>query len=88
MAKAIQTIEITVVGNPLIIVSGVPPEAEVGKFYEFQFMAGGGNPPYVWMLHEDTLPPPGLELRSDGKLIGVPELAGIYNFTIEVEDSQ
>lgn len=50
----------------------------------FTFTADGGIPGYRWSAVTD--PPPGLELRSDGRFCGTPTQVGNFPFTIRVQD--
>ena len=64
---------------------GVLPDAEVGAFYQYNFLpfASGGNPPYHFQL--DTFggfPPIGLILSPDGILSGTPSIARTTTFRV------
>ncbi|MCG3129566.1 MAG: hypothetical protein FLDDKLPJ_00300 [Phycisphaerae bacterium] len=68
----------------------------VGLPYELVLPATGGTPPYHWSLDaESEFPPPtdceavlppGLELQNDGRLAGIPQREGCYEFVVRVED--
>lgn len=46
------------------------PGAKVGQSYTFSFAALGGLSPYTWSA--TSSPPPGLSLKPDGTLSGIP----------------
>jgi hypothetical protein len=59
----------------------------VNANYEVELTAAGGKTPYTWSLNGGNLPP-GLTLDAvNGKIFGVPTIAGSYNFSIKVADS-
>ena len=62
------------------------PEAYTGKPFKFQLQAWGGTKPYTWYLKKDSLPP-GLKLRSDGLLWGIPEKPGKLQTVFTVEST-
>ncbi len=77
----------TITENPLSITTASPLQyGTVGLNYLVSFKASGGTPPYTWFLVGGTLPP-GLNLATDGALIGVPTQAGGYQFTVSVVDA-
>ncbi len=55
--------------------------------YNLMMEAVGGAAPYTWSLAEGSSLPDGLELQSDGRLIGVCMNTGDYDFSVRVEDS-
>jgi Putative Ig domain len=64
------------------------PIGVVGRDYGHQFEGDGGcGPalPYQFRLLSGELPP-GLSLRSDGLLVGVPRHAGSWSFWLELSD--
>lgn len=71
---------------PLTISPSTLPQGSVGSYYFVQFTASGGYPPYYF--YTETMPVPGLELTSDGKLMGTPQEAGQFSFVIGVYDSE
>jgi len=58
----------------------------VGEPYEFAFSASGGRLPYTWSKPSGTLPP-GLILRTDGRLDGTPLTYGAWAFSVRVRDA-
>ncbi|WP_223753488.1 lamin tail domain-containing protein [Myxococcus sp. RHSTA-1-4] len=72
---------------PALAVSGAAmPSATVGGNYLHTFVASGGHPPLRWSSADGSLPL-GLSLGQDGVLSGVPQAAGIYSFTLRVQDA-
>lgn len=66
---------------------GSPPAGEAGVAYTHTFPAGGGTPPYTFIITAGALPF-GLALDSTtGEVSGVPLAGGVYDFTVQVEDS-
>jgi hypothetical protein len=61
--------------------------AIMGEEYVLTLEATGGVAPYTWHLVDGELPP-GCKLHHrTGKISGVPTTAGVYHFTIAVQDS-
>jgi hypothetical protein len=69
------------------------PDATLGVPYDQKLKASGGSTPYSWSLYQPTYtllyvppryPPPGLTLRSDGSITGVPTKTGTYPFNVMV----
>ena len=58
------------------------PIGRVGESYEAVFGAFGGVEPYLWSLVEGNLPQ-GLQF-IDGKLVGTPEIEGIFSLTVDL----
>jgi hypothetical protein len=60
--------------------------------YSATLAARWGTTPYTWslpwLLLERNELPPGLNLASDGTISGVPTIAGVYSFTVQVRDRQ
>ncbi len=52
----------------------------------FQFLAGGGEPPYRWSLVKGRLPA-GVTLNDDGTLDGICQQIGLGEFTVMVQDA-
>ncbi len=100
--SASQTISITVVTNPLVIMpAGSLAGGVVGISYGqgHSVYAQGGVPPYNWSITHGTLPASsGLTLNSPTSgqnssgqpsyaITGTPSTAGTYSFTLQVSDS-
>ena len=69
---------ISITSNPNL------PPTTVGASVSFAFTTTGGTPPLTWA----TSGGPGVGLRvSNGILSGIPTLAGVYIFTVQVTDS-
>jgi hypothetical protein len=64
------------------------PNAQRGRFYNQNLQATGGSGSYTWTVSAGTLPN-GLWLDSaTGKIRGKAAVRGVWNFTINVQDSQ
>jgi len=64
-----------------------PPPGTVASAYTHTFTAGAGVPPYTFSISAGALPT-GLSLNAaTGVASGIPTVAGIFNFTVEVTDS-
>ncbi len=57
----------------------------VGSSYDLTLQASGGRAPYSWYRVSGLLPP-GLTLRTDGHLVGVPTATGTWSFVVRVID--
>jgi hypothetical protein len=73
-------------GEPLIVQTTGVPKGYLGQQYETALAAKGGITPLRWELKEGSLPP-GVNLHSEGVIIGVPTEAGEFRFTVTVSDS-
>ena len=82
---ATQTFSIYVVGQITIDTLSLPA-ATAAHPYAQALNAHNGIQPYVWTLASGTLPP-GLALLATGALIGTPNVAGTYSFTLKAADS-
>jgi len=60
------------------------PEGIVGQSYSFELQSDCGGD--LWFLSNGNLPP-GISLENDGDLVGTPVLAGVFVFTVGLEDS-
>jgi alpha-tubulin suppressor-like RCC1 family protein len=49
--------------------------------------ASGGVAPYNWSLASGVLPPGVSAINADGSFSGVPTVAGVYQFTLSVQDA-
>jgi hypothetical protein len=87
-ARSAQKLITITVGPPaLTIISGTIPAAQSGSAFSYQLAAAGGKPPYQWALTGGLLPG-GLSLATGtGIISGTPSLAGTFNFTVDVTDS-
>jgi hypothetical protein len=55
--------------------------------YNTKLTAEGGIKPYRYKVAAGRLPP-GLKLSRRGKLQGTPTDAGLYSFTVQVQDGR
>jgi Putative Ig domain len=62
------------------------PVAHVGSRYSVRLVARGGRAPYRWALRGGTLPR-GVRLSADGRIRGVPRVAGRFRLTVGVVDA-
>jgi hypothetical protein len=61
----------------------------LNQYYSAQCSVTQGLPPYNWTISSGALPP-GISLTSQGTsalITGTPKVAGVYRYTISVEDS-
>jgi hypothetical protein len=63
-----------------------PPRAEQGVRFGMALSVCGARGQARWSVSAGTLPP-GLTLRLDGRVGGVPRAAGVYRFTATATDS-
>jgi hypothetical protein len=63
----------------------VPPDGVVGQPYLYHFEAEEGCAPYRFEYDSGQLPP-GLTVTEDGKLIGIPTEAGLFEFYVALND--
>jgi hypothetical protein len=86
-------IVVTDPNDPLVIdTSSLPggkelPDGTRGVSYETTLSAQGADGNYAWSLAPGSTLPPTLALGSDGVISGIPEAAGLYEFTVQVEAS-
>lgn len=81
------TVRIHETGAILTIVSRSIVNGAIGLPYEQLLVAAGGEPAYVWTIADDAgTIPPGLDLRTDGVISGVPNTLGTYSFGVTVTD--
>jgi len=71
----------------LAIRSHALPVAHRGKRYQALLRATGGAAPYRWSRTAGSVAP-GLRLRPNGRLEGVPTRVGTYRLTARVVDRQ
>ncbi len=82
-----QQLAITVEPPPPLSVETTGLESgEQGQEYSQYIDAGGGLGSLSWSLVSGSLPS-GLTLSSSGELFGIPQSAGTFKFTVQVEDS-
>ena len=72
--------------DPLTIGTTSLEKGYLGQAYEARLIAHGGAAPYKWEIEEGSLPA-GVNLHSEGVLVGVPAEAGEFSFTVTVRDS-
>ena len=58
----------------------------MGNYYDRALPASGGRAPYSWYRVSGLLPP-GITLRSDGHLVGVPGASGTWTITVRAIDA-
>jgi len=88
MTATSQTLSITVKPAPLMVTTTSLAAATGGKPYAATLAATGGVTPYSWSVTPGSLPP-GLSLDSaTGVISGTPDVAGTYDFTVTVTDSE
>lgn len=64
------------------------PTAKIGTRYAHALDVDGGRPPFLWTVVDGWLPD-GTHLdRKRGRLVGVPEETGLFNFTLSVMGSE
>jgi hypothetical protein len=79
---------ITVVVNPLTVLTAALPAATAGVPYSATLTATGGVAPYSWSVPVGSLPA-GLVLHATtGVISGTPKAGGNFTFTAEVTDSE
>jgi hypothetical protein len=72
--------------SPLVIENDSPlPDTYPRAYYEVVFRAHGGVPTLHWRVEKGALPP-GMKLDEYGRLRGMPEHSGEFQFTIAVRD--
>jgi hypothetical protein len=71
--------------EPVEMLSAIVPEWTAEIPFELDFEHAGGLAPYTWSLAGGELPS-GVELSASGTLTGTPHSAGVFAFTVEVED--
>lgn len=83
-------VPVTVVVNPQIVLGATTlNNATVGTAYSKQINAAtGGTAPYAYALAAGSTLPAGLVMSAGGQIGGTPTVAGDYNFSITVTDSQ
>ncbi|HWQ92498.1 MAG TPA: Ig domain-containing protein [Clostridia bacterium] len=65
------------------------PAATLGTPYDFPLTVFGGKPPFYWAPAFESAPLPlDLSISPDGRLVGLPEETGTFNFTATVTDAE
>ena len=86
-ATAVAPLSITV-QSALVITTSSLPSGTVNNPYSATLSAAGGTPPYTWSITQGSLPG-GLSLNAgSGVISGTPTMAGNFNFTVQVRDSE
>ena len=63
-------------------------DGTAGSFYSVTFSATGGQPPYVWSAPNLSALFPGMSFNPATQVLsGTPNVAGTFNFTIQLTDS-
>jgi Putative Ig domain len=62
------------------------PNGVIGEPYDTVLRVTGGDSPYSWELTEEAEVPAGLNLSTDGHVVGVPAEAGDFTFAVMVYD--
>lgn len=83
-----QSLQITVVPGPLVIVTTSMANGRVGTPYNVALQLLGGASPYTWALASGALPPGLLLDPATGVIAGTPTQFGAFPFTVSVTDSQ
>jgi microsomal dipeptidase-like Zn-dependent dipeptidase len=60
---------------------------QVGQPFSQTLTATGGTLPYKWSLPTGSSLPPGLNLSQGGVISGTGTTAGVFSFTVQVQDS-
>jgi hypothetical protein len=71
---------------PLAITAETLAGVLVGRSYEHPFIATGGEAPYAWTIDGGYVPLD-LHLDADGRLSGLPKVAGNFTFRLRATDS-
>ncbi len=73
--------------NAALAITAAPPSGLQGSAYSYPVPATGGVTPYTFSISVGTLPP-GLTIDpATGVISGTPTQAGVFPFTVHVEDS-
>ncbi len=68
----------------VIVTAATLPTASLGSTYDVALNATGPTAPIVWSVQSGALPT-GIELRSEGRLIGAPTDTGSNSFTLRAQ---
>lgn len=87
--EAVRTLSVTVSPPPNMVPSvtttALPP-AVTNTAYSRTLLAGEANGELTWTVDSGALPD-GVSLSAAGVISGTPTVAGVYNFTVRVADS-
>ena len=72
---------------PMGITTSNLPSGKIGVAYLSEIVAVGGVAPYSWTLDTNSSAPAGLDLSTNGVLLGVPAAAGQFTFSVVATDS-
>lgn len=86
-AKGSAELQLTVQQTALTVAPATLPHATRGVAYLAQLSASGGVGPFVFSLGAGMLPT-GLELNSQGLIVGRPTMEGTSQFTVHVVDGE
>lgn len=75
-------LDVPVRGAPHVLTAA--PAGRVGDDYDAMLVTGGSGD---YTASVDGTLPPGLSVQSDGRLVGVPEEAGTYRFSVILYDN-
>ena len=73
-------------GPPLAVRTPTLEKAYLRQMYFFQLVTDGGITPLKWKLASGSLPP-GMNLREDGVIYGMPTAIGNFAFVLTITDS-
>ncbi len=86
-ASVTKPLSLSVTGIPALAVATTSlPPAVAGTAYSQPLSATGGTPPYSWSARSGGLPA-GMALTSPGVLSGIPAIAGVFPFTVDLTDA-
>lgn len=71
---------------PVVQTESLLPAGTTGNPYSAVLSGSGGTAPYTWSVTAGDLPP-GLTLKPNGNLSGLPETAGSSTFTVKLTDA-
>jgi hypothetical protein len=71
----------------LAVTTADMPDATVQVTYSRTLLAGGGTPPYTWIIESGGLPA-GLSISQSGTIFGTPTFPGTSNFVARVTDAE
>lgn len=76
------------IGNPAlqVVTPSTLPGGAAGTGYTTSLTASGGDGNYTWSLASGSSLPSGLALSAEGVISGTPLAAGVFSFTVQVDD--